>query len=101
MTRQGQWTRVTPTTRVPKTTLTADAVMVPGRWTERRGGRTVRPQPVREGCGKRGQQVRRWLERRVAGAPKGGVTGQLSQCHDLSPRRRMPAGVKTAGIHRT
>ena len=41
--RQGQSTRVTPTTRVPKTTLTADAVMVPGRWVERRGGRAVRP----------------------------------------------------------
>ena len=27
-----------------------------------------------------------------------GVTGR---CHDLSPCRRMPAGVKTAGIHRT
>ena len=39
--------------------------------------------------------------RRAVAPPKGGVTGQLSQCHDLSPRRRMPAGVKTAGIHRT
>ena len=35
----------------------------------------------------RGQQVRRWLE--------------LSQCHDLPPRRRTPAGVETAGTHRT
>ena len=34
----------------------------------RRGGR-IRPQPAREGCGKRGQQVLRWLERRVAGTP--------------------------------
>ena len=29
------------------------------------------------------------------------VTGQLSQCHHLSPCRRMPAGVETAGTHRT
>ena len=27
--------------------------------------------------------------------------GSASQCHDLSPRRRMPAGVETAGTHRT
>ena len=51
--------------------------------------------------GKRGQQVRRWLEPPVAGAPsplrRGGVTGQLSQCHDLSPRRRMPAGRQDRG----
>ena len=35
--------------------------------------------------------------------PKGSrkSTGELSQCHDLSPRRRMPAGVETAGTHRT
>ena len=33
-------------------------------WPPCHGSRTVRPQPVREGCGKRGQQVRRWLERR-------------------------------------
>ena len=48
----------------------------------------VRPHPAREGCGKRGQQVRR-----VAGSAGGrravrpseglGVTGR---CHDLSPR---------------
>ena len=31
----------------------------------------------------------------------GGVTGQLSQCHDLSPRSGCPQASSTAGTHRT
>ena len=68
--------------------------------------RTHRPPPAGAGKGA-GSVVNRCGVgcsaggRRAVGPPKGGVTGQLSQCHDLSPRRRMPAGVKTAGIHRT
>ena len=48
----------------------------------------VRPHPAREGCGKRGQQVRR-----VAGSAGGRRAvpslrraGRHGQCHDLSPR---------------
>ena len=32
---------------------------------------------------------------------KGRHHESASQCHDPSPRRRMPAGVETAGTHRT